>query len=294
MLTEPTTTVPHASAFGAIDTAWRLLTREPQAALSLDCDDLTLRLRLPAGSLPAGTRSMQYLRDWMLDNPAAALARDVIWRETASRAHSNEPGWVIAALGLAMPALVRCAGILSAGYRGDAADIDGELVAGFLTALRGDDLDLSRPVVYARLCWAGWRAARDLRLADEAEVPLPDFDSVADSRPPEVPWRHVDLLVQRACDLGLLSAQDIRSWIDIRLGGKTLALIAQSQGLEPNALRMRLARADRRIARALADGILTGYASHQAAAHLATAAASSTDAVDHGETVGEGIVALAA
>ncbi|MEV6527208.1 hypothetical protein AB0M43_35280 [Longispora sp. NPDC051575] len=59
-----------------------------------------------------------------------------------------------------MPALARCAGRLTAGYRGEVADTDAEILAGYLTDLRGEDLGLTRPAVYARLCWAGRRAGR--------------------------------------------------------------------------------------------------------------------------------------
>ncbi|MGY0234085.1 hypothetical protein [Longispora urticae] len=266
--------IPQSSTLAAVDQTWDLLTREPAPPLALDCDALAVRLRLPAGTLPAGVRSMRELRDWMLKHPSALLARDVIWRETATRARAGETGWVIAAVGLAMPALVRCAGSLSAGYRGDPADIDSEIVVGFLAALRGRDLDLSRPAVYAKLCWAGWRAARALRLTNDAEVPRPDMDTMPGSRPPEVPWRHVDLLVHRASELGLIAVGDAESWIDVRLGGKSTYLIAEARGLSVDVLRMRLTRADRRIAQALADGELTGYASPDAARHLASRASS--------------------
>ncbi|MGY0235078.1 hypothetical protein [Longispora urticae] len=268
-----TTTAPslttRSSALAAVDHAWNLLTREPDPPLVLDCDALAARRDIPADTLPVGVWSLRGLRDWMLERPHAHLARDVIWRETVTRARKGEPGWVIAAVGLAMPAMVRCAGRLTAGYQGEAVDIDAEILAGYLTALHGADLDLTRPAVYARLCWAGWRAGRALRRADEVEVPLADMDTVPGSRAPVVPWRHVDLLVHRARDLGLISPDDAESWIDVRLGDKSCYLIAETRGLNVDVLRMRLNRADRRIAAALADGRLTGHAFHDAARDLA-------------------------
>ncbi|MEV6527908.1 hypothetical protein AB0M43_38910 [Longispora sp. NPDC051575] len=265
MTTTAPTLTTRSSALAAVDHAWNLLTREPDPPLVLDCDVLAARWDVPAGTLPVRVWSLRGLRDWMLDHPDAHLARDVIWRETVTRARRGEPGWVIAAVGLAVPALVRCAGRLTAGYRGEAADIDAEILAGYLTALHGEDLDLTRPAVYARLCWAGWRAGRALRRADEAEVPSTDMDTTPGSRAPEVPWRHVDLLVHHARDLGLIASDDAESWIDVRLGGRSCYLIAEARGLNVDVLRMRLNRADRRIASALADGRLTGHAFPDAA-----------------------------
>jgi hypothetical protein len=57
---------------------------------------------------------------------------------------------VIAAVGMAMPALLRHAAQLATGYRGDRDDVDAEVLTGFLAALR-ERVDLAKPAPHAAL-----------------------------------------------------------------------------------------------------------------------------------------------
>jgi hypothetical protein len=68
------------------------------------------------------------------------------------------------------------AGTLTAGYRSEAADLDAEILTGFLHALRGG-------VDPARLCFAAWRASREPRLARQEYPLVDDFERAADIRP---------------------------------------------------------------------------------------------------------------
>jgi hypothetical protein len=183
-----------ASALRAADAAFTALTCDPDP-LTLDCDTLTAsstaddparggRLGLPAGEVP-----LRDLRDWMLAHPKRYAARDAIWRELVLRARLGEAAWVVAAVGMAMPALIPCAGRLAAGYRGDPNDLDAEVLTGFLEALRGR-LDLTRPGLYARLCWAAYRAGRAARRADDGYLLLDDLDTAVGSRTPQLPYGH--------------------------------------------------------------------------------------------------------
>lgn len=89
-------------------------------------------------------------RDWLLKRPGDYGGRDAVWRELILHARPQGKQWTAAAVGMAMPTLVRIAGELSAGYRGDPTDIDSEVLTGFLEALRGQ-LDLTHPASYASL-----------------------------------------------------------------------------------------------------------------------------------------------
>lgn len=250
------------SPLDAVDAAFAALTRDP--------DPMTLDLDKMGGDndLPGGVMTLPALREWLLTHPRAYTERDTVWRELILRARLDGPAWVVAAAGMALPALRRCAGQLRAGWSGDAHDIDAEILTGFLTALR-DRVELSQPAPYASLCMAAWRAGYELRQRLGESVPVDDVEHVVGPRTPTVPYGHPDLLVQRAVGLGLLDACDEQPYIDLRLGRRAIEPIAASMGITVDALRMRARRIDERIARALASGLLTGVASPQAAKRLA-------------------------
>ncbi|ADL49610.1 MULTISPECIES: hypothetical protein [Micromonospora] len=250
------------SALDAAETAFAALTCEP-APLVLDCTAFFFDTKLPQPvmALPA-------LRDWLLRHPRAYTARDEVWRELIRRARLDGPHWVVAAVGMAMPALQQYAGQLCEGYDGDPADIDAEILTGFLAAIR-DRADLTKPAPYASLCKAAWRAGRDLRLQQQEYMPVEDIEHIAPGpRTPRVPYGHPDLLVRRAVTLGVLDPEDEQAYIDVRLGRRAIEPIAASNGLSVDALRMRLSRIDSRLAEALADGLLTGVASPETTARL--------------------------
>jgi len=254
----------------AADAAYAALTCEP-APLTLDCDTLTRDINADLG-LPSGIVPLPALREWLLAHPGGYGGRDAVWRELILRARLHSKEWTIAAVGMAMPALVRIAGQLSAGYRGDPADIDSEVLTGFLEALR-DHVDLTQPALYASLTMAAWRAGRRLRLAEDAAVPVEDIEHVAAGpRTPKAPYGHPDLLVRRAGRLRIIDEADVQPWIEIRLGRRAPEPIAARLGISVDALRMRLARADERLAEALADGTLSDLTSREADKQLATRA----------------------
>jgi hypothetical protein len=244
------------------DMAFAALTAGPDP-LSLDCDRLGAGLGLPSGQV-----SLPDLRDWLLDHPRAYGARDAVWRELILRARLSGPPWVLAAVAMAMPGLVRIAAQLCDGFGGDPDDIDAEVLTGFLAALK-DTVDLARDAPHASLCRAAYRAGRALRLAQHALLPVPDIEQVA-AGPwvPRLPYGHPDLLVERASTLRLIDDEDTQSYIDVRLGRRAIEPIAVRRGLSVDALRMRLMRADLRIAEALADGQLTGTVSRDAVEKL--------------------------
>ncbi len=252
---------------------------EPPAPLSLDCTAVNERLRgsgdgpdpAVAGELlPAGRVPLPVLRDWMLAHPRAYAARDAVWRELVGLARSGDPAWVVAAAGMALPALVRFAGRLAAGYAGDRADLDAELLSGFLQALR-DRVDLAGSGLYASLCYTAWRAGRAARLADERYLPVEDVDT-ARGREPRRPYGHPDLLVARAAALGVIDTQDAELFIEVRLARRAVEPLAAAAGLSADAVRMRVARAGARLADAVSCGLLSGVVSTHTAERLAAQA----------------------
>jgi len=204
----------------------------------------------------------------MLAHPQQYAARDAVWRELVWRARLGDPKWVIAAVGMAMPALIPCAGRLAAGYRGEANDLDAEVLTGFLEALRGR-LDLTRPGLYARLCWAAYRAGHAARRADECYLLLDDLDAAVGSKTPQLPYGHPDLLVHRAAALRLIDGDDAELFIHVRLAHRAIEPVAAARGVPVDALRRRLERATARLAEALATGLLTSAVSTETATTLA-------------------------
>ncbi|MGS2620107.1 hypothetical protein ACVCAH_37425 [Micromonospora sp. LZ34] len=260
-----------ASPLDAADAAFAALTCDP-APMTLHLDTVD-----PGTGLPGDVMTLPALRDWLLAHPRAFTARDEVWRELIRRARLNGPAWVIAAVGMAIPALRRYASHLSAGHRGDPDDIGAEVLTGFLAALR-DRVDLARDAPYAALCRAAFRAGYALRQQAGEYTSVDNVDHITGPRTPAMPYGHPqdawggqgqDLLVQRAVGLGILDQEDEQPYIDIRLGRRAIEPVAARLGITLDALRMRLGRIDTRLADALAKGLLTGVTSQQTADELA-------------------------
>ncbi|GIJ49398.1 hypothetical protein Val02_62840 [Virgisporangium aliadipatigenens] len=242
-----------------------------ETPLLLDCDALSA-----AGNglgLPAGVVSLVALRRWLLDNPGRHDAADVVWRELVTRARVDGGGWRLAVIAMAAPGLSRVTRRLRNGFTGDAEDMDSEVLTGFLAAV-DHRLDLAKPAVFIRLVRAGQDAGLRLRTrtrTDDAEL-VEDVDlAVAGSRTPQRPYGHPDLLVRRACQLGVIAAADEEPFLEVRLGYRAIEPVAARLGVTADCLRMRLNRAGDRLAAALASGLLTGSVVPEAARARATA-----------------------
>lgn len=91
-------------------------------------------------------------------------ARDEVWRALVRRVRDGEGVWVVAAAGLALPGLRSARARLRTGApAGGAADLEAELLTGFLAEIQVIDLD--EPVVWGRLRAAAYRAGQRWRYA---------------------------------------------------------------------------------------------------------------------------------
>jgi hypothetical protein len=225
--------------------------------LGLDLAALGLAAgQIPAG-VPGGAVPLPALRAVMLRNTHAYALRDAVWAELIARARTGGPAWVIAAVGMAMPALVRAARRLAPAWAGDPDDLDGEILTGYLAALR-HDADPRAPRAYARLCRAAHRAGHAAVRAQQPAIPLDDPARPTAGHLPARPYGHPDLLVDRAVALGVITAGDARDFIDTRLDHHPVSALAAARGISAVALRRRVRRTADRLAAALADGSLTG------------------------------------
>jgi hypothetical protein len=232
-----------SSPLAAAERAFELLTCPP-APLAFDASDVA---GLPQRILP-----LEELRRLLISNHIARPVRDQVWRDVVVRARRDGPAWVIAAVGLAMPGLRRTAGRLTAGWHGDTADFDAELLAGFLARLHTVDLD--RPRICGRLIDAGARALKQARERDE------DTDIVhvnaAWSLPPHHPWDHPDWVLARAVAQAVIDPDEYLLISATRLDDVPLRVVADKIGISVPVAAAWRRKAERRLADAIGLGEL--------------------------------------
>jgi hypothetical protein len=228
-----------ANALDALDRAFTLLCRPPHP--------LSLNGRA-FGGLPQRSITLDELRTILLNPATSRAVRDDVWRELLVLARGDQPAWVVAAAGIALPGLRRAAASLGPAY--DCADLDAELLAGFLQALR--TADPAGPYVCGRLIAAGHRAALRLRDADVRHTRA--GTSGFWSAPPTRPWDHPDLVLVRAVAAGVVTAGDAALIASTRLDQVPLVKAAAAAGISVVAARQRRRRAEHRLAAAIACG----------------------------------------
>jgi hypothetical protein len=226
-------------------------------AAELGFQQLTLR-RTPVAfdarglghGLPDRHIPLEELRELLVRDPRVSYkGKDAAWHQIIDHARVLGQPWIAAAVGLALPALVAMAAKLRPGREQVIADVESELVTGFIYALLHHDLSGPRPQL--RMCWAGWRTAvlvRDPNTWDQ----VPDmFDP--SSRLPTRPYGHPDLLLGRAARLGIIRAEDAELISETRFGRVLVEQVAARRGVDAAALRMRRRRAELAVVRALLE-----------------------------------------
>ena len=155
-----------------------------------------------------------------------------------------------------MPGLRRAAGSLAAAYRGDPADLQAEILTGFLAAVRALDLDdLEAVPLASRLVWAAWRAGQQHAYAEAGHAARrQDLSGWQDG--PDLPWGHPDFVLAAAVRHGILTRAQAGLIGRNRLEGIPLKQIAAETGISHNALCNRRKRAEKTIADAIANGFL--------------------------------------
>jgi hypothetical protein len=233
------------TALTSAEKAFSLLTVEP-APLVFDAR--------PVPGLPNMTMPLDRLRTLLVYERYDNDTTDVLWRQLAGHAREWGPAWVVGAIGVALPALTHLAARISHGQPRFADDVDSEVLAGFLQALRTTDLE--SPRLWLRMCWTAWRAgASVIKDQDGEELPL-DFST--GSRSPRMPYGHPDLLLGRAAAAGLISDDAAELISATRFGDALIEQLAAEQCITASALRMRRRRAERVVAAAVTRGDLSG------------------------------------
>jgi len=232
-----------ASPLKAAQHAFELLTCPP-TPLAFDCRGFA---RLPQRIL-----SLDELTRVLISDRTPRRVRDQVWRELVARARRDGPGWVVAAVGIATPGLRAQAGLLAARWRGDTADLDAEILAGFVERLYTIDLDAPR--VCGRLIDAGARAAKRSRNAQE-EAEAIHIDG-AWSKEPQQPWDHPDWVLARAVAAAVIDPDECLLIGATRLEDVPLAVVAAKLGISSPVAAAWRRKAERRIAEAIATSEL--------------------------------------
>jgi len=232
----------------AVAGAFRLLVTGPQP-LALHA------VRLSPG-LPDRLVPLDELTVLLLHPSVSTAARNTIWAELVRRALSGSPAWTVGLTGVALPGLTRATASLAAAYRGDPHDLETEVLAGFLAALRALDPDeLDRIPLASRLTWAAYRAGRALAYSDAAwAARRRDLDESC--RAPARPSGHPDFVLAAAVRAGVLSTGQAELIGRNRLEGVPLAQIAVELGISHSALCNRRKRAEKAITEAIRGGFL--------------------------------------
>jgi hypothetical protein len=235
-------------ALDAADAAFRLLAAGPQP--------LAVHASRLAEGLPDRLVPLDELRVMLLHPATSGHSRNRVWAELVRRARTGDPAWVIGLTGIALPGLRRAVASLTSAYRGDPADLQAEVLTGFLAALRGLDLDELEAIPLAsRLCWAAWRAGQALAYAD-ADYAARRRSLAVWRDGPDRPWGHPDFVLAAAVRRGILSADQAELIGRNRLERVPLSQIAAEQNIGHTALCMRRKRAEKAITDAIRNGFL--------------------------------------
>ena len=122
------------SALTSLEYGFQALVRPP-AELTLDCRGLA--------GLPSAVLPLDRLRDLLIDERRIGRAvGDSVWRALIVRERRGDHGARVAVAGMAVPALSGSVRALRRRWVGEVADLERELLVGFLTRLSSIHLDM--------------------------------------------------------------------------------------------------------------------------------------------------------
>jgi hypothetical protein len=179
-------------------------------------------------------------------------AKRRVWRLLVARARSGQPGWVLAAVGVALPGLRRAASRL--GHTRHRADVEADLIVGFLAAI--GEVDTGRPGVCGRLVNAAHTYARSVLRAQEAAA-SGEVNFAPGSAMPPPPCGHPDVVLARAVRCGVITHVEAELIGATRLEDTTLAAWADAAGWTRKAAYERRSLAEARLVAAISAGRLS-------------------------------------
>ncbi|WP_239342516.1 hypothetical protein, partial [Frankia sp. CiP3] len=231
----------NGSVLDTAEAAFSALTTAPDG---LSVDGTVIHEGVPQRRI--GLRELRVL----LAHPATtAPARHAVWGYLVGR--REDAAWQVGTVGVAMPVLRRTASRLAAGYPGDPADLDAEVLTGFLAGLRRVSPMAGR--LGMRLAWVAYRSG--LAEACRHAVMLPGGGSglpVVAAIPP-APWGAPREVLARAVAVGVLSVAEAELIRASRLDEVPLADLS-TLSRPGEELAVRLGQAEARLVRAMLSG----------------------------------------
>jgi len=241
------------SPLDTADAAFAALTTGP-APLSVDG-------RRVGGGLPQRLIPLDELKRLLLSRSTSYATWDAAWAELVRQSRQCGPAWVVGAVGVALPGLRRVAGRLACGYKGDSADIDAEVLTGFLAMLR--TIDATQPAIAERLRWAAYRSGAALRYADAlfARRHVMPIEATAPPRP----WGHPDLVLADAVAKSVITIAEADLIARTRMEDLPLEDAARELHISYAAAKMRRLRAEWRLVEAVCEGEVQSHLFPEAA-----------------------------
>ncbi|WP_052681519.1 MULTISPECIES: hypothetical protein [Frankia] len=178
----------------------------------------------------------------------SAQARAAVWRDLARR--QDEEGWLVAAVGVALPMLRHISAALTEGRPGLRADLDGEVLTGFLEALRASESGLG---VEHRLVWGAYRAGLAFACTQFPRLPVGTCVPVTAAWPPQ-PWgAGLRRLLAQSVRVGVLSGAEAKLVASAR-EGVTPAVLSAATVTPGEEWALRLSVAHERLLHAVLAG----------------------------------------
>jgi hypothetical protein len=232
------------SALDTADASFAALTAAPGG---LAVDGTALHPAFPQRSV--GLTELRIL----LAGPALpAPARHAAWAALSAR--QADPAWVVGAVGVAMPVLRHTAAHLTDPHLAEIADVEADVLTGFLAALRA--LPAATPRLGNRLLWAGFRTGLAAAYLHSPDLPAGTGVPVVAAVPP-APWAPgARPLLAQAVRVGVLDLHDADLIARSRLDRVPLAALSHPLLGPGEELALRRGRAELRLVQAILAGRL--------------------------------------
>lgn len=229
--------------------SFRLLMQGPQP---LAVDGTVLGVGLPARPIP-----LDELGTLLLHPACSRATRDEVWRHLIEQARTHRSAWMVAAVALAAPMLRRLLKTFTETLSVEREELEAEVLACFMEALGRVELSWSHPLL--RLSRLTQFAVLRSHAVDRPHL-LPEPDINGDRRALRYPTGHVDLLLTRAVELGVITADAAELISMTRLDHISVSAYCSARGLLYCTALKRRQRAEARLRQALMSGDLSGNA----------------------------------
>lgn len=224
----------------------------------LRMDPQHLYLTVPAtDAAPESVMDLNEITELLWDIKTDPAIANNIWAAIVRRTRTKNSGWTVVACGLAGPTLISKTGMLKACFPGvDTAEMQAEIVEGFLLALRTIDLD--DPGIESLAGALATKAFNKARVPyREAVGDLADLSSDGlVSGPPCFPVGHPDIVLARAVRAGVITAEEAEYIGRTRLEERSLEDVGAELGVAKSTLGDRRAAAEARLVEALSSGMI--------------------------------------